>query len=194
MADVAARFGPIAEKRSDALERFGLRPGGYLLATAHRAGNVDDPAALARLVELLRRVGERYGPLLFPVHPRTRARLAAAGLLEALDADPGVILFEPLGYLDFAALLRGARAVLTDSGGLQKEAYLAGVPCVTLREQTEWVETAEAGWNRIVGLDPEQALGALEELGDVRGRERPAFYGDGEAGRRVVDELLSWVG
>jgi UDP-N-acetylglucosamine 2-epimerase (non-hydrolysing)/UDP-GlcNAc3NAcA epimerase len=194
MADVAAHFGPIAERRSSVLERIGLRRGEYLLVTAHRAGNVDEPAALARLVELLRRVAARFGPLVFPVHPRTRARLAAAGLDVDLAATHGVELCEPLGYLDFACLLRGARAVLTDSGGLQKEAYLAGVPCVTLRERTEWVETVDAGWNRLVGLDAERASSALKELGERRGAERPALYGDGEAGSRVVDELLAWRG
>jgi UDP-N-acetylglucosamine 2-epimerase (non-hydrolysing)/UDP-GlcNAc3NAcA epimerase len=195
MADVALRFGPIADRRSHALERFGLRRGGYLLATAHRAGNVDEPAALARLVELLGTAAARGGPLIFPVHPRTRARLAAAGLLDALERMPGVVLCEPLGYLDFACLVRGARAVLTDSGGLQKEAYLAGVPCVTLREETEWVETVAGGWNRLVGLDSDLALGALSELDDRRRAERPdpLLYGDGNAGARCVEELLAWL-
>jgi UDP-GlcNAc3NAcA epimerase len=195
MADIALRFGPIADRRSRALERFGLRRGGYLLATAHRAGTVDDPVALARLVELLRRAAEHRGPLVFPVHPRTRARLVAAGLLAELEGAPGVELCEPLGYLDFACLTRGARAVLTDSGGLQKEAYLADAPCLTLREETEWVETVDSGWNRLVGLDPERALEALEELGIRRRDERPdpSLYGDGEAGRRCVDELLAWA-
>jgi UDP-N-acetylglucosamine 2-epimerase (non-hydrolysing)/UDP-GlcNAc3NAcA epimerase len=105
-----------------------------------------------------------------------------------------VELCEPLGYLDFACLLRGARAALTDSGGLQKEAYLAGVPCVTLREETEWVETIETGWNQLVGLDAERTLAALASLDGMRGSERPALYGDGNAGRRVVDELLRWFG
>jgi len=195
MADVALRFGPIADRRSRALECFGLQSGDYLLATAHRAGNVDEPAALARLVELLCAAAARFGPLIFPLHPRTRARLTAAGLLDALERAPGIDPCEPLGYLDFACLVRGARAVLTDSGGLQKEAYLAEVPCVTLRKETEWVETVASGWNRLVGLDPDLALEALAELDDRRRAEHPdpLLYGDGEAGPRVVDELLAWL-
>jgi UDP-N-acetylglucosamine 2-epimerase (non-hydrolysing)/UDP-GlcNAc3NAcA epimerase len=195
MADVAQRFGPIADRRSRALERFGLQRGGYLLVTVHRAGNVDDPADLTRLVDLLRRVGERCGPLVFPVHPRTRARLARAGLLRSLERAHDIRLCEPLGYLDFACLTRGARAVLTDSGGLQKEAYLAGTPCLTLREQTEWVETVESGWNRLIGLDSELALDALERLSERHCAERPdpSLYGNGEAGNRVVEELLDWL-
>ena len=172
MADVALHFGPIAERRSRALERFGLQPGSYVLATSHRAGNVDDPAALSRLAELLHRTADRFGPLLFPVHPRTRTRLARTGLLHGLERARGIRLCEPLGYLDFACLTRAARVVLTDSGGLQKEAYLAGVPCITLREQTEWVETVDSGWNRLAGLDPERALAALTDLLDSC-RERP---------------------
>lgn len=195
MADLAQRFGPLAERRSNALDRLGLERGAYLLATAHRAANVDDPAALARLVELLAGAAERFGPLLLPLHPRTAERLATTGLRPQLEGAPGVRLCEPLGYLDFACLTRGARAVLTDSGGLQKEAYLAGVPCVTLRERTEWVETVQSGWNRLVGLDADLALAALTEL-DARRREDrpdPTLYGDGNAGHRVVAELLTWL-
>jgi UDP-GlcNAc3NAcA epimerase len=195
MADVAMQIGPLAERRSGALQRFGLERGAYLLATAHRAANVDDSQALARLVSVLGAAAERCGPLVFPVHPRTRARLMAADLLAGLEGAPGVNLCEPLGYLDFACLVRGARAVLTDSGGLQKEAYLAGAPCVTLREQTEWVETVETGWNRLVGLDSDRALDALGDLTHRRRTERPdpGLYGDGEAARRCVRELLVWL-
>jgi UDP-N-acetylglucosamine 2-epimerase (non-hydrolysing)/UDP-GlcNAc3NAcA epimerase len=196
MADVALRFGPLAERHSNALERFGLRRGEYLLATAHRAGNVDGRDALVRLAGLLRDAAARFGPLLWPLHPRTRARLQRAELLGDLEAAPGVRLCEPLGYLDFACLTRGARAILTDSGGLQKEAYLAGVPCLTLRAQTEWVETVESGWNRLVGLDSERALATLAELTERRRNAEPdrSLYGDGDAAARVVDELLSWLG
>lgn len=195
MADVVIQFGPIAERRSHVLERFGLARRNYLLATAHRAGNVDDPSRLARLCEVLRAAAERYGPLVFPVHPRTRARLTDAGLLENLERAVGIHLCEPLGYLDFACLVRGAAAVLTDSGGLQKEAYLAGTPCLTLREETEWVETVASGWNRLVGIDSQRTLDALAAFADQPRTEPPdpALYGGGEAGRRCTEELLAWL-
>ena len=153
MADIALELGPIADRRNEVLDRLGLVRGEYLLATVHRAGTVDDPAALRAATEIVAAAAERHGPLVFPLHPRTRAALVAAGELSKLEGAAGVILEDPLGYLDFAALMRSARVVLTDSGGLQKEAYLAGVPCITLREETEWTETVESGRNRLVGLD-----------------------------------------
>jgi UDP-GlcNAc3NAcA epimerase len=181
MVDVALEFQPRARLRLATLDRLGVEPGGYVLATAHRAGNVDDPSQLARLVELFEAVG---GPIVLPLHPRTRARLDAAGLSGRLERVARVC--PPLGYLDFTALLSNASAVLTDSGGVQKEAYLAGVRCVTLREQTEWVETVAAGWNTLVGLDADAAGAALAKPAPV---ERPALYGDGRAGERVVAAL-----
>jgi UDP-N-acetylglucosamine 2-epimerase (non-hydrolysing)/UDP-GlcNAc3NAcA epimerase len=183
MVDV---FGLIAPRVDGAVvDRLGLERGTYLLATAHRAGNVDDPERLRALVALLRGVD---GPVVLPLHPRTRARLEAAGLLGELD---GVVLAPPLGYLEFTALLLGARAVLTDSGGVQKEAYLAGVPCVTLRDTTEWRETVDAGWNTLVGLDLAAARSALDRRPPP---ERPPLYGDGRAGERVVEAVLRLAG
>ncbi|MFL6037478.1 MAG: UDP-N-acetylglucosamine 2-epimerase, partial [Gaiellaceae bacterium] len=125
-------------------------------------------------------------PAVLPLHPRTRARLEAAGWLSELDSAPRLRLQPPLGYLEFTALLGHARAVLTDSGGVQKEAYLAGVPCVTLRDTTEWVETVQAGWNVLVDLDAARAIAALERTPPA---ERPPLYGDGRAGARVVAAL-----
>ena len=180
MADVSLAFRPLAEQRSTALADLGLAPRGYLLATAHRAGNVDDPVRLERLVELLESLPQ---PCVLPLHPRTAARLDAFGLRRRLQAAPGVRLLPPLGYLDFMKLVMHARAVLTDSGGVQKEAYLLGVPCLTLRESTEWVETVDAGWNTLVGLDRNAALAALERPGP--GGERPELYGGGRAAQRV---------
>jgi UDP-N-acetylglucosamine 2-epimerase (non-hydrolysing)/UDP-GlcNAc3NAcA epimerase len=181
MVDVAFMVAPRARERTAVLETCGVRPGEFALATAHRAGNVDDPVRLERLVELLLAVP---GPVVLPLHPRTRARLEAAGLLARLNG--GVRVVAPLGYLDFTALLLHTRAVLTDSGGVQKEAYLAGVPCLTLRAETEWTETVDAGWNVLVDLDAERAVAALERTPPA---ERPPLYGDGRAGERVVDAL-----
>jgi UDP-GlcNAc3NAcA epimerase len=183
MVDVARAVQPRARERVDLVRAHGVEPGRYLLATAHRAGNVDDPARLAALVELLLGVGE---PVVLPLHPRTRARLVAAGLLDRLAAGQ-VTVTAPLGYVELTALLVSARAVLTDSGGLQKEAYLAGVSCVTLRPNTEWVETVQAGWNTLVDLDLERARAALERAPPAT--PRTGVYGDGQAGRRVVSAL-----
>jgi UDP-N-acetylglucosamine 2-epimerase (non-hydrolysing)/UDP-GlcNAc3NAcA epimerase len=183
MVDVALKVQPAARARTDLVEARGVEPGEYVLATAHRAGNVDEPQRLERLVEILLAVPRQ---VVLPLHPRTGGRLRAAGLLERLQRSDRLVVTPPLGYSEFAALLCHARAVLTDSGGVQKEAYLAGVRCVTLRPSTEWVETVEMGWNVLVDLDLERAL---EELERPSPEERPPLYGDGRAAERVVDAL-----
>jgi UDP-GlcNAc3NAcA epimerase len=188
MVDVALKVQPQARERLDLVRARGVEPGEYVLATAHRAGNVDDPVRLERLVNLLLQVPR---PVVFALHPRTRRRLDAAGLLEVLERSDGVLLTPPLGYVELTALLCQARALLTDSGGLQKEAYLAGVPCITLRDRTEWTETVERGWNTLIDLDAGAALRALESQPP---RERPPLYGDGRAGERVVSALTLHLG
>ncbi len=175
MVDVALLFPPRARADDAPLRRAGVAPGEYVLVTAHRAGTVDDPARLRLLVDLL--LGLPL-PVVLPLHPRTRARLEAAGWLGELE--PPARPAPPLGYLAFTSLLSRARAVLTDSGGVQKEAYLAGVPCVTLRDTTEWVETVQAGWNVLVDLDPDAALAAL-----ARAPGRPARALRRRPGRRA---------
>jgi UDP-N-acetylglucosamine 2-epimerase (non-hydrolysing)/UDP-GlcNAc3NAcA epimerase len=185
MVDVAYATRERALARTQTLARYGVAPGQYVLVTAHRAANVDDPEALERLVALLEAVG---GNLLMAVHPRTRERLERHGLYAR--AAKAASLTDPLGYLDFAALLCQASAVLTDSGGVQKEAYLAGVRCVTLRESTEWTETVEAGWNTLVGLD---AAAALAALGRPAPALRPPLWGDGHAGAAVVAALEDYA-
>jgi UDP-N-acetylglucosamine 2-epimerase (non-hydrolysing)/UDP-GlcNAc3NAcA epimerase len=183
MVDVALRWQPAARANAAAPGAYGLKSGDYLLVTAHRAGNVDDPDRLRALIAL---VAALPRPILFPLHPRTRARLHAASLLEDLERLDDVQLTEPLGYLEFSALACQARAVVTDSGGVQKEAYLAGVPCVTLRANTEWVETVQSGWNTLVDLDPQAALTALEQKPPAA---HPSLYGDGHAAERCVEAI-----
>jgi UDP-N-acetylglucosamine 2-epimerase (non-hydrolysing)/UDP-GlcNAc3NAcA epimerase len=183
MVDVAMRRQPTARADTRTLSEYGVMSGGYLLLTAHRAGNVDDPQRLRALVALIESLPM---PVVFPLHPRTAARLNAAGLMERLRQLDGLGLSQPLGYVEFSALLCQARAVLSDSGGVQKEAYLAGVPCVTLRANTEWVETVAAGWNTLVDLDAAAALAALDAEPP---RERPQLYGDGHAAERCVQAI-----
>lgn len=154
----------------------------YVLLTLHRAENVDDPARLARILAGL----DAGLPIVFPVHPRTRAAMERGlhGLPDNVHA------IDPVGFLEMVALESRAHAIATDSGGVQKEAYLAGVPCVTLRSETEWVETVEAGWNRVVDDDPAALRAALEDDGFMRrDRERPLLYGDGRAAERIVAAL-----
>jgi UDP-GlcNAc3NAcA epimerase len=185
MVDVALATRARALARTETLERFGVTAGGYVLVTAHRAANVDDGAALARLLALLEAVG---GEIVMAVHPRTLARLEHHDL--AARAASAATLTPPLGYLDFAALLHHAKAVLTDSGGIQKEAYLAGVQCVTMRDRTEWTETVAAGWNTLVSLDAEAAVAALARTPPAA---RPPLYGDGDAGPRIVAALEDYA-
>lgn len=191
MADVALTFGPIAERRSSILESLGLNPGSYCIATAHRAENVDHPERLRQLVEVLARVAESV-PVVFPVHPRTRARLDATGTFAQL-LECGIRPIDPIGYLDMLRLLNSARALLTDSGGLQKEAFIASVPCLTMRERTEWEETVDLGWNLLIGLDPDAAVAGLERLPAPHESKSDAIeiYGAGRAGERVADAVVA---
>jgi UDP-GlcNAc3NAcA epimerase len=185
MADAARIFGPIARQRSGVLERLGVEPAGYVLVTLHREANVAQDDRLRRIVEGLRRIEE---PLVFPAHPRTREALDRLGL-EAPGLDLPTI--EPLGYLDFAALASHARVILTDSGGLQKEAYWYGVPCATMRPSTEWVDTVEAGSNVLVDDDPDAIAAAVASARIPA--DRPVLYGDGHASERVAAALYAWL-
>ncbi len=179
MLDANLRLAPLAREHSRAIVEARVEPGRYLLLTLHREANVR-PDALARIAAGLNRLEE---PVVFPAHPRTRVALAAGEV--ALGAH--VRLLPPAGYLDFAALASQARVVLTDSGGVQKEAYWYRVPCVTLRDTTEWGETVEAGWNRLVGSDPVALVEAVRVA--APGPEHPDLYGDGRASGRIADLL-----
>jgi UDP-N-acetylglucosamine 2-epimerase len=179
MADAARLFGPIAE-RSTAVADLGLEPGGYVLATIHREANTRQPA-LGRLVAALSALDT---DVVLPLHPRTTAALEREGL--AFGGRVRVV--PPAPYLGFTALLRSATVLVTDSGGAQKEAWFHGVPCVTLRDRTEWVETVAAGGNVLVGDDAEAIAAAVAH--PPRPAGWPPLYGDGHAAERIADVLL----
>ncbi len=165
------------------LERFGLAPGRYCFATVHRVSNVEDELALRSIVAAL---GRLDCPVVLPLHPRTVAATSRLGV----PLPSNVRVSSPQPYVAALALVMAARACITDSGGLQKEAYLLGTPCVTLREETEWPETVEAGWNVLVGSDPDRIV---EAVGIRPPANRPMFFGDGHAAERIVDVLASAV-
>jgi UDP-GlcNAc3NAcA epimerase len=181
MYDANLRLAPLARERSRSLERTGVEPGGYLVLTLHREANVR-PEPLVRIASALAELGE---PVVFPAHPRTTTALDEAGI-----ELPGTVrLLPPVGYLDFAALASQARVILTDSGGVQKEAYWYEVPCVTLRTTTEWVETLETGWNRLAGSDPDAIVTATRDA--APGVKHPPLYGDGRASERIAALLCT---
>ena len=188
MFDASRMFAPLAEQRNAAVAH-GLEPGGYLLVTIHRAAATDTPEALDAMVEVLSSLG---GPAIFPVHPHTRGKLQAAGRWDALEQVPGLVLAAPAGYLDFTSLLMGAHAVVTDSGGVQKEAYFHGVPCITLRDTTEWVETVQGGFNTLTGMDAVAVAAALGGLSMPA--ERPPYYGDGHASDAIARAVVAELG
>ena len=181
MLDANLRLAPIARQRSQALELAGVESGGYALATVHREANTKAPA-LGRIVDALNALEE---PVVFPLHPRTAGALDRQGLRLRGHVHPA----PPVGYLDFAALASQARIILTDSGGVQKEAYWYEVPCVTLRDNTEWVETVEAGWNRLAGTDPDSIAAAVRDAAPAD--EHPPLYGDGHAADLIADVLCT---
>ncbi len=188
MYDMVRMCREVAARRCDLRTRLGLACRGYYLATVHRPSNTDDPAALARILAAF---GDLDICVLFPLHPRVRERIASFGLEK--DVPANVLLHGPLSYLDMLAVQAEAALVLTDSGGVQKEARILGVPCVTLREDTEWIETLEHGWNRLAGSDRERIVrGAREALAVPReGGAECAFYGEGDASAQIVDTLLA---
>jgi UDP-N-acetylglucosamine 2-epimerase len=170
----------LAAEAPEILNRLSLRKGEYLLATMHRSENTDDRGRLQQILNAFNQLDE---PVVFPVHPRTRKAIADSGY----DIQPHVYLIQPLGYLDMVALAAGARLIMTDSGGLQKEAYWLAVPCITLRAETEWVETVEAGWNKLAGSDTKRIIAAVRSF--APNGTHPPLYGDGHAALKCVELL-----
>ena len=178
MLDVLQRARRMQASPPRILTALGLTTRSYLVATVHRSENTDDVRRLSQIVEAFNALDE---PVVLPIHPRSRKALASA----ACQLRPHVRIIDPVGYFDMVALTSSARLVLTDSGGLQKEAYWLGVPCLTLRDETEWVETVDAGWNILVGSDHARIVEGVCSFSPPS--TRPALYGDGAAGARCVD-------
>lgn len=177
MFDAMQQFRPLARRRSTIVEELGVTPGGYVLMTIHRAANTDSPQRLRSIVQAVNRAGEA---VVFPVHPRTRAALAREGL----EFGPHVRTIAPAGYFDMVRLEENARLIATDSGGVQREAYFLSRPCITLRDETEWTETVEAGWNLLVGVEPDVVLDAWFNFAPPAAQ--PALFGTGDAAQRIV--------
>ncbi|MBZ0282418.1 MAG: UDP-N-acetylglucosamine 2-epimerase (non-hydrolyzing) [Anaerolineae bacterium] len=183
MVDSVLRHKETARQQSDVHARLGLKAGQpYAVATVHRPANTDSPEALAAILAAL---GDLEIPVIFPLHPRTRGAIANYGL----DTAASVQLVNPLGYLDMLALVEGAAVLLTDSGGLQKEAYLLQTPCVTIRTETEWAETVESGWNRLAATERTAIREAARSALSARPTNHPSLYGDGHAAERMVAAL-----
>ena len=186
MYDAVLQFAEIARRRSTILQDLGLEPKSYLLATVHRPYNTDIPKNLRNILTAFLEIGE---PIVFPVHPRTRDNIAELdGVFNLERGTCNVRMIKPVGYLDMLIMEQNARLILTDSGGMQKEAYFFGVPCVTLRPETEWLETVSEGWNVLVHADPSAIVQA------VNGRSWPTvspplLFGDGHAAARIVHLL-----
>ncbi|MCC7369129.1 MAG: UDP-N-acetylglucosamine 2-epimerase (non-hydrolyzing) [Chloroflexi bacterium] len=180
MYDALLQNVPIAHRTSSLRTRLGVQERDYVLATVHRAGNTDDPARLRSIVAAINAI---EGTVVFPVHPRTRAALDRL----RLGLGDRVLAIEPVGYHDMLMLEAGARVIVTDSGGVTRESYLLGVPCVTLREQTEHVETVTVGWNCLAGADTERIVDAVRTFRPTT--IRPPVFGDGHAAERIVQIL-----
>lgn len=176
---------PIAYRNSNMVESLGLERGGYALVTVHRAANTDDPIRLGQIVNILNNAPE---PVVFPAHPRTRKALTHLGAAFA----PHVCVIDPVSYFDMIVLEDNARLIATDSGGVQREAYFLGKPCLTLRDETEWTETVTTGWNRLMPLELNTVLEAWQNF--TPPTEQPPIFGDGKAGEkiaRLIEEIMN---
>ncbi|MCO6451614.1 MAG: UDP-N-acetylglucosamine 2-epimerase (non-hydrolyzing) [Caldilineales bacterium] len=186
MYDSVLAFAEIARQRSQILDRLGLTRHGFLLATVHRPANTDDPQRLNAILEALTGISDI---VVFPLHPRTRKKIQELGWkTEDIQAN-GVMIIEPTGYLDMLALEQNARLILTDSGGVQKESYFFATPCITLRDETEWVETLETGWNVLAGADSEKIMHHVSSFAPTG--SPPSIFGDGHAAQKIAYQLLS---
>ncbi len=188
MYDAALFYGDRAGSQIDISERFGLQDRQFVLATCHRAENTDDPERLSAILNAFSRIAEEIS-LVLPLHPRTRKLINDYGLMHYLDS---LIVFEPLPFLDMVALEKAARVILTDSGGVQKEAFFYGVPCITMRDETEWIETVHAGGNVLAGADTEKIYAAWKSQGSEKIDLNTSLYGNGHASNKVVQMMMEY--
>jgi UDP-N-acetylglucosamine 2-epimerase (non-hydrolysing) len=183
MVDALMHNTEIAKKKSKIIKKLGLKKRDYYVATVHRPSNTDNKKNLAAIIEAFRESGKT---VVFPVHPRTKKYLQNYGLWESVSEN--IRFIDPLGYIDMLHLMSNAKKILTDSGGIQKEAYVMGVPCITLRENTEWIETLTGGWNVLVGADKGKILTAV--VGDVQTNTDNTVFGKGDASEKIVRIIL----
>ena len=188
MFDAALRFAEMAKIKSEIIKELFLKPKEYILVTCHRPQNTDDPEILAEIVDALIASGRE---LVFPVHPRAKSFLTRFGLFEKLNVQ-NVHLIEPVGYLDMIQLEKNAEKIVTDSGGVQKEAYFFAVPCITMRPETEWVETVTDGWNVLVDHDKEKIINAITDF--TPQQKRSDHYGNGNASEKITDIIKAALG
>jgi UDP-GlcNAc3NAcA epimerase len=203
MYDAALMFGKIADQQSQILDTLHLKPKTYFLATVHRAENTDEPERFKSIFEAFDEIATEDCPIILPLHPRTRAALICHGIMrdrspipesrspisEPRLPNPNIRLIEPVSFLDMVMLETNAKMIFTDSGGIQKEAYFHQVPCVTLRDETEWVETVDAGWNQIVGADTESVLKAISLNLPKNNIDE---YGCGRSASDIVQAIEEW--
>lgn len=186
MYDAALIFGKLADSSSDILNRLKLTSRAFRLCTVHRAENTDNPQRIDGIVDAIKEISTLSCPTVLPLHPRTRNSLEAHGLLHSLENRKEIKIIPPISFLDMVMLEKHAATILTDSGGVQKEAYFHHTPCITLRDETEWVETVEAGWNQIVGYKKESILQCLENEPE---RKDITEYGTGNASKNIIGLL-----
>jgi UDP-GlcNAc3NAcA epimerase len=191
MYDAFIQYQKMAGAKSTVLSDLDLRPSEYCLATVHRQENTDDPDRLSSVFSAFQKIASRKLPVIVPLHPGTKKCLKKYHI--RVESNSGVRIISPVNYLDMIALESSARAILTDSGGMQKEAYFAGVPCVTLRDETEWVETVESGANIIAGADSDSILSAFSKIQNSDISIKDGLYGDGRAAEKIVDALISTI-
>jgi UDP-N-acetylglucosamine 2-epimerase len=181
MVETLDKYVQKSDIKSTVFSKLKIKPKNYLLVTIHRAENTENISRLKQIVDGMLKIERK---MIFPIHPRTLKALSENNILKRLTDNPNIIITEPLGYLDFIKLEKNAEKILTDSGGVQKEAYLAGIPCITLRENTEWVETVASGWNLLVGFDSKKIVKAANEFNPIS--NRLDLFGKGNASSEII--------